>query len=451
MQNSAAPVLKVCEFYSGIGGYHLALSQIPEQSYKVVAAFEISSNANCIYRANFPATSVFETNLCGLTAARLESIIKKASANYDQDVKSRDENDTSLDKVMFVMSPPCQPFTRQGVMKDELDPRSESVIHLFDMFSDLSSLPDYFLLENVKGFETSNTRNNIMQFFTQHQYNVVEFLINSNQFGIPNSRLRYYLLARKQPFPEHIQSFADNKNSLLSFIPGCEDLTTTPPLSEFLQEDPASCQLSDKFLSKWGWVLDIVTPSSSRSCCFTKGYSVKAEGSGSVIQQTPDSSLGGETPPERNVTPQELNETPQERNETPQERNETPQERNVTPQERNVTPPERNVTPQERNETPQEQNETPPERSNPPSVLSRNNTENGRSMCNSKLSDGEFLQHMRSLNLRLFAPREIARIHGIPEWYSFPESLSEKQLYKLLGNGLNVTVVKLLIERILLS
>ena len=409
MLTSAVPVLKVCEFYSGIGGYHLALSQIPELSYKVVAAFEISSNANCIYRANFPATSVFETNLCGLTAARLESIIKKASANYDQDVKSRDENDTSRDKVMFVMSPPCQPFTRQGVMKDELDPRSESVIHLFDMFSDLSLLPDYFLLENVKGFETSNTRNNVMQFFTQHQYNVVEFLINSNQFGIPNSRLRYYLLARKQPFPENIQSFADNKNSLLSFIPGSEDFATTPPLSEFLQENPASCQLSDKFLSKWGWVLDIVTPTSTRSCCFTKGYSVKAEGSGSVIQQTPDSSLGVETPPERN--------------ETPQERNETPQERNVTPQER----------------------------SNPPSDLSRDNTENGRSMCNSKLSDGEFLQHMRSLNLRLFAPREIARIHGIPEWYSFPESLSEKQLYKLLGNGLNVTVVKLLIERILLS
>lgn len=395
MLNPAAPVLKVCEFYSGIGGYHLALSQIPELSYKVVAAFEISSNANCIYRANFPATSVFETNLCGLTAARLESIIKKASANHDQDFKSRDENDTSRDKVMFVMSPPCQPFTRQGVMKDELDPRSESVIHLFDMFSDLSSLPDYFLLENVKGFETSNTRNNIMQFFTQHQYHVVEFLINSNQFGIPNSRLRYYLLARKQPFPENIQSFADNKNSLLSFIPGCEDFATTPPLLEFLQEDPASCQLSDKFLSKWGWVLDIVTPSSTRSCCFTKGYSVKAEGSGSVIQQTPDPSPG-------------------------------------------------DLTRQERNETPQE-------RSNPPSDLSRDKTENGRSMCNSKLSDGEFLQHMRSLNLRLFAPREIARIHGIPEWYSFPESLSEKQLYKLLGNGLNVTVVKLLIERILLS
>jgi tRNA (cytosine38-C5)-methyltransferase len=65
--------------------------------------------------------------------------------------------------------------------------------------------------------------------------------------------------------------------------------------------------------------------------------------------------------------------------------------------------------------------------------------------------DEEFLLHMKSLNLRFFTPREIARIHGIPEWYSFPEALSEKQLYKLLGNGLNVSVVKLLLEKVLLA
>ena len=66
---------------------------------------------------------------------------------------------------------------------------------------------------------------------------------------------------------------------------------STPPLSLFLEKEPAGCELSEKFLTKWGRLLDIVTPEATRSCCFTKGYSVKAEGSGSVIQQTPESEI----------------------------------------------------------------------------------------------------------------------------------------------------------------
>ena len=83
--------------------------------------------------------------------------------------------------------------------------------------------------------------------------------------------------------------------------------------------------------------------------------------------------------------------------------------------------------------------------------FSGNGGNNERSMCNSKLSKAEFLEHLKSLRLRFFSPREIARIHGIPDSYSFPEVLSEKQLYKLLGNGLNVSVVRLLIEKVLLE
>ncbi|KAL5269929.1 hypothetical protein ACHWQZ_G003410 [Mnemiopsis leidyi] len=384
MSPAASSTLRVCEFYSGIGGYHIALSQIPHLSFEVAAAFEISSNANCVYRANFPNTTVLETNLCGLTATRLDSIIRKSVGS-----DSQDEAVTSRDEVMFVMSPPCQPFTRQGIQKDDLDPRSESVLHLFETFSQLTSLPDYFILENVRGFETSNTRNRIMQFFTKHQYRVAEFLINSNQVGIPNSRLRYYLLARKEPFTKAVESALDSSQGfhkiprLLTSIPGFEVEIPTQPLSEYLEPGLTGYDLSDKFLSKWGWVLDLVTPSSTRSCCFTKGYSVKAEGSGSVLQQLSD--------PSESVGQLSLD------------------------------------------------------------GFSGNGGNNERSMCNSRLSKEEFLEHMKSLRLRFFSPREIARIHGIPDSYSFPEVLSEKQLYKLLGNGLNVSVVRLLIEKVLLE
>ena len=448
------PHFTVCEFYSGIGGYHLALSSIPDLSFNVAAAFEISSNANMVYRHNFPGSSVLETNLCGLTPEKLDSIIQRGRMlppNHDlwpsnknesynnqamspsnivtspsntvtspsnnvtspsntvtspsNNVTSPSNNVTSPSNTVtspsnnvtsrgtatvFVMSPPCQPFTRQGCKKDNADPRSESVLHLFDIFPKLKNTPDYFFIENVQGFETSVTRSIIIKFFETNGYYVTEFLLNSNSLGIPNSRLRYYLLARKQPFPDQLSN-----KEILTAIPDVSSELPTPPISIYLEDKPEEFDLPDKFLSKWGWVLDIVTPECRRSCCFTKGYSVKAEGSGSVIQQTPAQLTLSRT------DSQQLSET-----------------------------------------------QSVPESNELVTVQNPNNT---RSMSNCRLEGQDFVKHMKSLNLRYFTPREIARIHGIPEWFEFPPSLSNKQLYKLLGNGLNVTVVRTLIENVLLT
>eukprot|EP00116_Pleurobrachia_bachei_P005829 sb/3466091/ len=347
---------KVCEFYSGIGGYHLALSSLlPSHSYEVVAAFEISGNANAAYSHNFPKTPVFETNLCGLTATKLGKIMKC------------DNNE----ETVFVMSPPCQPFTRQGARKDDQDARSDSVLHLFSIFPELPSLPNYFVIENVQGFENSNTRGKILEFFKEHGYKVEEFLLNSNQFGIPNSRLRYYLVAKRL----ETGSPSEVPGTILGSLPGYTTPSPTPPpLSQFLDtSSQEECQLGEKFLTKWGKLLDIVTPSDNGSCCFTKGYTVKAEGSGSVLQQNPSTNLS---------RPQPM-------------------------------------------------------------------ADNCNSLSGCELSGPEFEAHMRSLNLRFFSPSEIARLHGYPDWFSFPEPLTLKQRYKLLGNGLNVAVVKRVLEYLL--
>lgn len=47
------------------------------------------------------------------------------------------------------------------------------------------------------------------------------------------------------------------------------------PLSDFLESSTSDCSpylLDDKTLAKYGEILDIVTASDRRSCCFTKGY-----------------------------------------------------------------------------------------------------------------------------------------------------------------------------------
>ena len=69
--------------------------------------------------------------------------------------------------IIWMMSPPCQPHTRQHVNQEEdiQDPRSKSFIHLCDMISTMEwrTLPNIILLENVVGFENvSSKRINLM-------------------------------------------------------------------------------------------------------------------------------------------------------------------------------------------------------------------------------------------------------------------------------------------------
>ena len=56
--------------------------------------------------------------------------------------------------------------------------------------------PTYILVENVKGFETSQTRELLIECLSCCGYTYQEFLLTPLQFGIPNCRLRYYLVAK---------------------------------------------------------------------------------------------------------------------------------------------------------------------------------------------------------------------------------------------------------------
>ena len=56
------------------------------------------------------------------------------------------------------------------------------------------------------------------------------------------------------------------------------------------------------------------------------------------------------------------------------------------------------------------------------------------------------LSPLKSLGLRYFTPREISRLMGFPDEFSFPEETTRIQRYRVLGNSLNVTVVAFLIK-----
>ncbi|PSN39589.1 hypothetical protein C0J52_06901 [Blattella germanica] len=318
MNSLNSSTIKVLELYSGIGGMNYALrgSGI---SGKVVAAMDINTTANKVYQHNFPDENLLQRNIQALTAEEINS--------YGID--------------MILMSPPCQPFTRVGLKKDVSDSRTCSFLHLLSIFPHLNSKWKYLLLENVKGFENSEACQLLLTTLEQINFCYQQFILSPSMFSVPNTRHRYYLIAKRRP---------------LTFIFPVQLGVTDRALTYF-----EKFLINDKTLKKHAWLMDIVGPNSRRSCCFTKAYSHYVEGTGSVFCSKPTEIIAEVFKFNRN------------------------------------------------------------EEINP-----------------------EQLQLLRSLELRYFTPQEVARLMCFPDDFSFPPDITIKQMYRLLGNSINVFVVTLL-------
>lgn len=262
--------------------------------------------------------------------------------------------------------------------KDKEDPRSSSLFHILQLIPRLKTLK-FILLENVQGFETSDVRDEVLRTLNESEFIYQEFLLNPVQFGIPNSRLRYYLLAKKKPerfcfqvkdaIMEELPQLCDNvENELKEIVWEYKKAASSFCFIENVLDNGNVTLVPDKILQKYGKILDVVTSNSTRSCCFTKAYTHYIEGTGSVF-----------CPEDPELVAQiyeQLKDVPKEKE--------------------------------------------------------------------------EYLTLLKKLNLRFFTPREVARLMCFPSDFLFPDSLTNKQKYRVLGNSINVHVVALL-TRILVS
>uniref|UniRef100_A0A0G4FW83 DNA (cytosine-5-)-methyltransferase n=1 Tax=Chromera velia CCMP2878 TaxID=1169474 RepID=A0A0G4FW83_9ALVE len=212
---------RCAEFFSGIGGFRLALERAaelvslvlssdsastsnssaaaqkdekqkeegegkkePESETRrpvevkttIVAAFDINVHANKTYALNFKEQP------------RTKSI---------ENLKSEDLS--RLKAEVWVMSPPCQPYTRGGKQRDVEDARAKGLLRLIELLGEMkrASLPRLLLLENVRGFETSESRQRLVSTLKRRGYSLQEFVLSPHQVAIPNSRVRFYLVAKR--------------------------------------------------------------------------------------------------------------------------------------------------------------------------------------------------------------------------------------------------------------
>lgn len=267
-----------------IGGWSSALNLQKGLHYEVVAAYDVNSISNEVYEHNYckkPSSSAIESlSLKTLDALRGD---------------------------IWVLSPPCQPHTRQHETNTTTeDPRSKALTHIIQSIKRTKHPPTYIALENVIGFEKSSSCQMLLDTLKSAGYSFQQFALSPVQFGIPNERPRYYLLAVLNGTfinDDTTNSSSSNINTkvpcihkitpqysldLLTSIPGV--LPTPPlPLSSYLSDSFTPADISellvpDKSLEKnASWCMDVVTADEYSTSCFTKSYSKYFKGTGSVL------------------------------------------------------------------------------------------------------------------------------------------------------------------------
>ena len=295
--------LRVLELFAGIGGMRLALSYAGMAVDTV--AVEVNQQALAVYSGNFGSEKVVNRDICSLTPQWFDR----------QQCR------------IWTMSPPCQPYTRQGHIRDAEDPRAKPLLHIIKILHEVTSPPEAIVVENVKNFEQSDSFALLCEALRARQYHWRSFLLSPRQFGFPNSRLRLYLVAKQRHHAfEHVPSLVSDETELGPWhnlpCPATQDWQSVPPVEErdccvgcgrsapaeeagscmfppksistFLDKDPkdpsgsplpnAEFLVPEKIMQKEAArCFDVVHESCCHSLCFTKAYGRYIDGTGSVF------------------------------------------------------------------------------------------------------------------------------------------------------------------------
>eukprot|EP00898_Chlorokybus_atmophyticus_P003992 jgi/Chlat1/4594/Chrsp290S08883 len=357
---------------------------------RVSGAWELSGIANDVYEYNGEHRPT-EGNISRVT-------VREVDAHAAQ---------------LWMMSPPCQPYTRVGLRRDAADPRARSLLDLLALLPHLSHPPSYLLLENVLGFEA---RLRIIVFLScRHNKPTTSVgecgqgdggavfaqtvLVSPNDIegGEPYSRPRCYVLAKRSPLKFALPHL-DGK--IIVGMPGRyphsgEDSGDSQakagrrnrhlrirPVREFLE--------ADVDIGEYGVTEHILSRLSH----------IAAAASRKAIRSMPKA-------PARYL----------------QQRHRKP---NIVKHVDTL------------------------ERTSDQHVLLNQVKELGDGW--EPITDATLAERglgLHDLGLRYFTPREIANLHGFPQDFAFPESTTLRQRYALLGNSLSVTVVALLLDYLL--
>ncbi|XP_030850857.1 tRNA (cytosine-5-)-methyltransferase-like isoform X1 [Strongylocentrotus purpuratus] len=357
----------------------------------------------------------------------------------------------SFDADMFVMSPPCQPFTRVGLKGDKNDARTNAFFNIMRNLAEMAKKPTYLLVENVKGFDTSETRNFLVETLQKCNYVFQEFLLSPMNIGIPNQRVRYFMLAKQRPL-----QFKEEHGTQL--VQHRVNMPLMP--NEIKETSRLVCDNS------------MVSSQEQTNMELTESRERTGQDESSMVSLNEQSI-------ERKTDEQHLNEKERTDNVKSGSCEDMVSSSEQNEQETGEDDERRKIGDYLQADLSEE---SMAEYLIPDRILLKYvnvmdivTVEDTKTRCFTKAyayyvegtgsvlrtdlsadmsaafssgscSDDERLERLKALRLRYFSPREVANLHHFPQDFGFPECSTKKQKYRLLGNSLNVTLLAQLIS-----
>ena len=187
-------MVKVFSMFSGIGGFELGIKQ-SNLYHEFIGYSEIDKHAIKIYEKNFPGVK-----------------------NYGDATTIRGDELPDFD--LLVAGFPCQAFSYAGFGRGLDDSRGTLFFDIARILAE--KRPRYLVLENVKGLlsnEQGKTFQTILGILTNLGYRVEWQVLNSANYGVPQTRERVYIVghyadsrrSRRKIFPLPVQNQEPNR------------------------------------------------------------------------------------------------------------------------------------------------------------------------------------------------------------------------------------------------
>lgn len=217
--------IRLATVFSGIGSIEFALKRL-NIPYDIVFACDNGERDDVIidYEKEFKIIKnlsskeekqKYQDELYKRATRRTNFVQESYLANYDlpenrfyQDIKLLDGTDFEGDVDLFVGGSPCQSFSSVGFQGGLSDTRGTLFYEFARLISEIK--PRVFIYENVRNLlkhDGGKTWNIIQNVFNSLGYNISFAVLNSADFGIPQTRRRLFVVGYKDKntifkFPE---------------------------------------------------------------------------------------------------------------------------------------------------------------------------------------------------------------------------------------------------------
>lgn len=178
-RKKAAPP-RALDLFSGCGGLTLGLKRA---GFRVVGAIEIDALAAETYRGNHGDVALWCDDIRNLSASAILRSLGLRRGDLD----------------LLAGCPPCQGFSRMKTLNGRhrmRDPRNDLVLDFLRFVRVLR--PKAVMLENVPGLARNRRARVLAQALRSMGYNVTHDVLDAADYGVPQRRRRFILLAGRR-------------------------------------------------------------------------------------------------------------------------------------------------------------------------------------------------------------------------------------------------------------